>query len=113
VRRSIVREIKTQIWIALIANLIFTLIYQRNKEAEAFVTIVSMARAGLNTHVCILTTIKHKKLSHEDRNNEIVQLKLFENQQGCVFNPNYALRKISDFSPLFPSPTERRTNTRV
>jgi hypothetical protein len=76
--------IKTQIWIALIANLIFTLIYQRNKEAESFVTIVSMARAGLNTYVCILTIIKHKKLSPEDRNNEIVQLKIFENQQGGV-----------------------------
>lgn len=74
--------IKTQIWIALIANLIFTLIYQRNKEAESFMTIVSMARAGLNTYVCILTIIKHKKLSPEDRNNEIVQLKIFENQQG-------------------------------
>lgn len=77
--------IKTQIWIALIANLIFTLIYQRNKEAESFVTIVSMARTGLNTYVCILTIIKHKKLSPEDRNNEIVQLKIFENQQGGVF----------------------------
>jgi hypothetical protein len=34
---------------------------------------------------------------------------------GAIYlkKPNYALRKISDFSPLFPSPTERRTNTRV
>ena len=77
--------IKTQIWIALIANLIFTLIYQRNKQAEAFVTIVSMARAGLNTYVCFLSIIKHEKLSIEDRNNGIVQLKIFENRQGGVF----------------------------
>lgn len=76
--------IKTQIWIALIANLIFTLIYQRNKEEEAFVTIVSMTRAGLNTYVCLLTIIKHENLSPEDRDNGIVQLKIFENQQGGV-----------------------------
>jgi len=77
--------IKSQIWIALIANLIFTLIYQRNKQAEAFVTIVSMARAGLNTYVCFLSIIKHEKLSIEDRDNGIVQLKIFENRQGGVF----------------------------
>lgn len=76
--------IKTQIWIALIANLIFTVIYQRNKEAESFVTIVSMARAGLNTYVCFLSIIKHEKISHADRDNGIVQLKIFENQQGGV-----------------------------
>ena len=76
--------IKTQIWIALIANLIFTVIYQRNKEAEAFVTIVSMARAGLNTYVCFLSIIKLEKLSPADRDNGIVQLKIFENQQGGV-----------------------------
>ena len=77
--------IKTQIWIALIANLIFTLIYQRNKEAETFVTIVSMARVGLNSYVCFLSIIKREILSPDDRNNGIVQLKIFENQQGGVF----------------------------
>jgi len=44
----------------LIANLIFTLIYQRNKEAELQRTIVSMAQAGLRIYVCILTIIKPK-----------------------------------------------------
>ena len=76
--------IKTQIWIALIANLIFTLIYQRNKESETFVTIVSMARAGLNSYVCFLSIIKREKLSIPNKNNGIVQLKIFENQQGGV-----------------------------
>ncbi len=74
--------IQTQIWIALIANLIFTVIFQRNKQAETFVTIVSMARAGLNTYVCFLSIIKHENLRPNDRDNGIVQLKIFENQQG-------------------------------
>lgn len=77
--------IQTQIWIALIANLIFTVIFQRNKQAEAFLTIVSMARAGLNTYVCFLSIIKHEKLTVKDRDNGIVQLKIFENQRGGVF----------------------------
>ena len=77
--------IMSQIWIALIANLIFTLIFQRNKEAETFVTIVSMARSGLNTYVCFLSIIKRQKLTREERDNGIVQLQIFENQQGGVF----------------------------
>ncbi len=76
--------IQTQIWIALIANMIFTVIFQRNKQAEAFITIVSMARAGLNTYVCFLSIIKHEKLTPKDRDNGIVQLKIFENYKGGV-----------------------------
>ena len=78
------RGIQTQIWIALIANLIFTVIFQRNKQAEAFVTIVSMARAGLNTYVCFLSIIKQGNLSPTDRDNGIVQLRIFEKQEGGV-----------------------------
>ena len=77
--------IMSQIWIALIANLIFTVIFQRNKQAEAFVTIVSMARSGLNTYVCFLTIIKQEKLNRTDRNNKIIQLQLFQNHKGGVF----------------------------
>lgn len=77
--------IMTQIWIALIANLIFTLIFQRNKEHEAFTTIVSMARSGLNTYVCFLTIIKRGDLTSQERDNGIVQLQIFENQKGGVF----------------------------
>jgi hypothetical protein len=77
--------IMSQIWIALIANLIFTLIFNRNKQAESFTTVVSMARSGLNTYICFLSIIKHQKLTSEERDNEIVQITLFENQQGGVF----------------------------
>lgn len=77
--------IMSQIWIALIANLIFTLIFNRNKQAESYTTVVSMARSGLNTYVCFLSIIKHQKLSSEERDNEIVQITLFGNQEGGVF----------------------------
>ena len=83
--------IMSQIWIALIANLIFTIIFQRNKQAEAFVTIVSMARSGLNTYVCFLTIIKQGNLNSIDRDNKIIQLQIFQNKEGGVFqNKNKA-----------------------
>lgn len=78
------KGIMSQIWIALIANLIFTLIFQRNKETEAYTTIVSMARSGLNTYVCFLSILKRQNLSTEERDNGIVQLHIFNNQQGGV-----------------------------
>ncbi len=77
--------IMSQIWIALIANLIFTLIFNRNKQAESFTTVVSMARSGLNTYICFLSILKRQKLTSEERDNQIVQIALFENQQGGVF----------------------------
>ncbi len=55
--------IMSQIWIALIANLIFTVIFNRNKQAESYTTVVSRARSGLNTYVCFLSIIKHQKLT--------------------------------------------------
>lgn len=79
------KGIMSQIWIALIANLIFTLIFQRNKQAETFVTIVSMARSGMHSYVCFLSIIKRGNLTSIDRDNKIVQLQLFQNKQGGVF----------------------------
>lgn len=79
------KGIMSQIWIALIANLVFTLIFNRNKQAESFTTVVSMARSGLNTYICFLSIIKHQKLTSKERDNEIVQIELFENLQGGVF----------------------------
>jgi len=78
--------ILTQIWIALIANLIFTVIFQRIKQNEPFVTIVTMARCNLGSYVCFLTIIKPCKLSTDERDNEKVQLQLFENLKGGVFD---------------------------
>lgn len=80
--------IMTQIWITLIANLIFTLIFQRNKEAEAFVTIVSMARSGMHSYICFLSIIKRGNLKAVDRSAGIVQLPIFPDQKGGVFEKN-------------------------
>ena len=77
--------IKTQIWIVLIANLIFSVLHKRTKENEQFTTIVNMARQGLCTYVCLVTIIKEKKLDKNDRNLIIIQQTLFELKRGGVF----------------------------
>ena len=79
------KGIMTQIWVALIANLIFTIIYQRIKQAEQFTTLVNMARCNMGSYICFLTLVKEPKLSTEDRNNEKIQLTLFENLKGGLF----------------------------
>lgn len=77
--------IKTQIWIVLIANLIFSILHKRSKEHESYTTIVSMARQGLASYVCLITIIKEKKLNKNDRNLGIVQKTLFDLKVGGVF----------------------------
>ena len=77
--------IKTQIWIALIANLIFTVIHRQVKECELFVTIVSMASNNLGSYRCLITLLKRKPPSDDERNIKIVQCELFNNQRGGVF----------------------------
>ncbi len=77
--------IKTQIWVALIANLIFTVIHRQVKKCELFVTIVSMASNNLGSYTCLITLIKRKPPSGEERNIRIVQLGLFNHQKGGAF----------------------------
>jgi hypothetical protein len=79
--------IKTQIWIALIANLIFTVIHRQVKECELFVTIVSMASNNLGSYMCLITLLKRKHPLADERNIKIVQCELFNNQRGGVFEP--------------------------
>lgn len=76
--------IKTQVWMVLIANLIFSVIHKRIKEAEQFTTLVSMARANLISYVCFQTIVKATCLTEAERNLEIVQLDIFESEQGGV-----------------------------
>lgn len=77
--------IKTQIWVALIANLIFTVIHRQVKECEMFTTIVSMASNNLGSYTCLISLVKRKAPTAQERNIKIVQWKLFENQVGGVF----------------------------
>ena len=44
-------DIKSQIWIALIAQLIFSVIHRQIKEAEAFVTLVNVASNNMTSYV--------------------------------------------------------------
>ena len=78
--------IKTQIWIALIANLIFTVIHRQVKECELFVTIVSMASNNLGSYKCLITLLKRKAPSADQRNIKIVQGQLFIDQRGGPFD---------------------------
>lgn len=77
--------IKTQIWIALIANLIFTVIHRQVKECERFITIVSMASNNLGSYVSLIKLLKSKALTGKYRDIEIVQFELFSNNEGGVF----------------------------
>ena len=77
--------IKTQVWVALIANLIFTVIHRQVKECEMFITIVSMASNNLGSYTCLISLVKRKAPSAEERNIKIVQGELFNEQLGGVF----------------------------
>ena len=77
--------IQTQIWVALIANLLFTVIHRQVKECEMFITIVSMASNNLGSYQCLITLLKRKVPTGKDRNIKIIQQELFDNQGGGAF----------------------------
>ncbi|MEQ6118585.1 IS4 family transposase [Reichenbachiella sp. MALMAid0571] len=77
--------IKTQIWIALIANLIFTVIHRQVKECELFTTIVSMASANLGSYMSLVKVVKTSPLTDHSRNLQIVQLNMFDPTSGGVY----------------------------
>lgn len=77
--------IKTQIWIALIANLIFSVIHRKIQQCEQFTTLVAMASANLVSYVCLVSLLKSKQFSEEERDLEKIQLILFSLSKGGVF----------------------------
>lgn len=77
--------IKTQIWIALIAQLIFSVIHRQIKEAEAFVTLVNVASNNMASYVGLVKIMKARRLSSLERNLKIVQLQLFDSAKGGGF----------------------------
>jgi len=77
--------IKTQVWVALIANLIFTVIHRQVKECELFVTIVSMASNNLASYICLIKLLKRRIPTGDERNIEIVQLDVFTEKNRGVF----------------------------
>ena len=77
--------IKTQVWIALIANLLFTVIHRQCKEAEQFVTVVNMAAINMCSYVSLIKLLRSGRLSGLERDLKIVQFDLFNLKQGGVF----------------------------
>lgn len=77
--------IKTQVWMALIANLIFSVIHKICKEAEMFTTIVGMAAKNMSSYVSLVKIIQTRKLKEIERDLEIVQLTIFDSLNGGLF----------------------------
>lgn len=76
--------IKTQIIIALILNLIFTVIHKMTREVENFSTMRSIAAKNTSSYVAFVAFLQSaEKISEQILSNiRKVQLELFENQQG-------------------------------
>ncbi len=79
--------IKTQIWLAMIANLIFTVIHRQTKQAETFTTIVQMARGNMSSFANFIDVVKQKLWTWEKRDIQIIQLNLFPKLGGGVLEP--------------------------
>jgi hypothetical protein len=77
--------IKTKVWIAFIANLLFTVIHRLCKEAEQFVTVVNIAAINMCSYVSLIKLLRSGRLSGLDRDLEIVQFDLFNLKQGAFF----------------------------
>ena len=77
--------IKSQIWVALIANLLFTVIHKKIKQSEQFITIVNMVSNNMSSYVCLISILNTKKLNSQERELKKVQLHTFEIVEGGVF----------------------------
>jgi hypothetical protein len=76
--------IKTQIWIALIWNLIFTVIHKEIKEAEDFSTMVKVATKNLYSYVNFILFMKNPGILKKGNRQilEIIQLEIFTKGKG-------------------------------
>jgi hypothetical protein len=76
--------IKTQVWMALIANLIFSVIHKMCKEAEMFTTLVSMAANNMGSYVSLIKIVMARHLDEDERDLKIIQLSIFGLHKGGV-----------------------------
>lgn len=77
--------IKTQIWVALILNLLFTVLHKQIKEAEEFSTMVRIAAKNLCSYVNLVVFLKKTEQYVQSWYREEigkVQLELFEPVRG-------------------------------
>jgi hypothetical protein len=77
--------IKTQVWVALIANLLFSVIHRQCKEAELFVTIVNLAAINMGSYISLIKLVKSGRLNGIERDLKIIQLDLFALNDRGVF----------------------------
>lgn len=70
--------IKTQIWVALIANLLFSVIHRQCKEAELFTTIVSLAAINMTSYISLIKIVRLRRTNEKERNLESMQTYLFD-----------------------------------
>ena len=79
--------IRSQIWVALIANLIFTVIERMTKQAEDFSTLVSIAAKNLCSYISFIQFIKYPEIYQKswqwtDQLIGKMQLHIFEDRGG-------------------------------
>lgn len=77
--------IKTQIWIALIAQMIFSVIHRQIKEAQVFATLVNVASNNMGSYVRLTSIMSARRLGPSERDLGIVQLHLFQNTEAGLF----------------------------
>lgn len=77
--------IKTQVWIALIANLIFSVIHKQCKEAEMFVTLVNLASNNMTSYISLIKIVQYQRFDDHERDLLKIQLELFEQTGRGVF----------------------------
>lgn len=70
---------------ALIANLLFSVIHRLCKEAELFATIVSLAAINMGSYISLIKLVRSGRLSGIERDLKIVQLDLFALKEGGLF----------------------------
>jgi hypothetical protein len=70
--------------LAMIANLIFTVIHRQIKQAESFSAMVQMARVNLGSYIRYIDVLKIKYWRGEKKDIEKIQLDLFQNWEGVV-----------------------------
>lgn len=76
--------IKTQIWVALIANLIFRVIHKMVNGAKSFTSVVIMASLNLCSYDNLIYKIKSMTKQYVEEGLSSVQLDLFGNQEGVL-----------------------------
>jgi hypothetical protein len=77
--------IKSQVWVALIANLIFSVIHRQIKEAEMFVTLVNVAANNMGSYISLIKIMRVRMLTEKERDLEIIQLEIFASTHRGVF----------------------------